>query len=211
MGSYYYFAAQLPYLMYGQKPPMSSEVFREQAQHFLTSDDMKFFKLVDMDPGDNNLSDKTQKSEASSGLSYAASASKSGCDFIDQWREWERALRLNLARQRAHKLAREGIETVAPPMFPTDAAATVTKAVTATESPLDAEIVLDKARWAAIEELQGFDYFNRKTIYAYLLKLLLLERHEKFNTEKGFNEYKSLYASILGSVQPGSSPAGELK
>jgi hypothetical protein len=35
-------------------------------------------------------------------------------------------------------------------------------------------------------------------MYAYLLKLLLMERRMAFKTEEGFNEYKGLYASILG-------------
>ena len=211
MGSYYYLAAQLPYLSYGQKPPMSSAAFRDLAKQHLSSGDLKFFELVDMDPGDKKPLDKDQKHGAGSELSYVESAPLLGCDFIDRWREWERALRLNLAKQRAQKMAKEGTETVPPPMFPTDAAAVAMKAVTATESPLEAELVLDKARWAVIDSLEGLDYFNRNTIYAYLLKLILLERHEVFNVEKGFNEYKSLYASILGSVQPGSSPAGEIK
>jgi len=45
-------------------------------------------------------------------------------------------------------------------------------------------------------------------IYAYYLKLLLLERRQSFNTEKGFAEYKTLYAEILESAQ--KSP-GETK
>ena len=96
-----------------------------------------------------------------------------------------------------------------PPLFPADAVAAAAKAAVATESPLEAEFVLDKARWDAIEGLQGIDNFDRNIVYAYLLKLILLERHQAFKVEEGFTEYKSLYASILGSVQPGSSPVGE--
>jgi hypothetical protein len=51
--------------------------------------------------------------------------------------------------------------------------------------------------------------FDRSTIYAYLLKLMILERRASFKTEIGFTEYKSLYASILESAQSGVSPAGE--
>ena len=207
MGSYYYLAAQLPYLVYGQKPPMSCSAFRVLAKQFLNSRDMAYFDLVDLDPDPEDKG----KNEAE-GSSYAESAAPSGCTFIDQWREWERTLRLNLARQRSRKVIREGAApTETPPIFPIDAAAAAIKAVSTAESPLEAELVLDKARWEAIESLQGINYFDRNTIYAYLLKLILLERHAMFSVEKGFAEYKSLYASILGSVQPGSSPAGEIK
>jgi len=76
---------------------------------------------------------------------------------------------------------------------------------------------LDKARWSAIESLQGVEYFDRNTIFAYLLKLLILERRSAMQPETGFSEYKSLYASIMDGVnvfdgvQTGVSPAGESK
>jgi len=203
---YYYLAAQLPYLIYGQKPPMSSAEFRNLAKPLLNSSDGMFFDLVNLDP-----EDKTEADYKRSEPSYAEYAPRSGCEFVDKWREWERTLRLNLARQRAQKAKLEGSVTVEPPALPTDAVAAVVKAMTTTESPLDAELLLDKARWEAIEDLQGINYFDRNTIFAYLLKLILLERHAMFNVEKGSAEYNSLYASILESVQPGSSPAGEIK
>ena len=185
---------------------MSSAAFRDLANSLLNPHDKALFGLVDLDP-----EEKGEEGGRHSGPSYADNAPPSGSVFIDRWREWERTLRLNLARQRAQRIKQEGGVSVEPPALPTDAVASVTRAVTATESPLEAELVLDKARWDAIEALQGIDYFNRNTIYAYLLKLILLERHAMFNVEKGFAEYKSLYASILGSAQPGSSPAGEKK
>jgi hypothetical protein len=184
---------------------MSSAAFRELAKPLLGSHDAELLDLVDLDPGE-----KKEGNQEESGPSYADSAHSSNCDFIDRWREWERSLRLNLARQRAQKTRREGSAPVEPPVFPADATAAAVKATVATESPLEAEFVLDKARWDAIEVLQGTDYFDRNTIFAYLLKLILLERHQAFKVEEGFNEYKSLYASILGSVQTGT-PAGELK
>jgi hypothetical protein len=69
------------------------------------------------------------------------------------------------------------------------------------DSPLEAEIFLDGARWKAIEEFQGLSYFSVNTVYAYLLKLLLMERRSCFRTEEGFTEYKELYASIMGEAK----------
>jgi hypothetical protein len=98
---------------------------------------------------------------------------------------------------------------VEPPEYPADAAATA-KAAVAMTSPLEAELFLDKARWDAIEAFQGLDYFNRNTIYAYLLKLLLMERRSLFKTEEGFAEYKGLYASIMeAGFTEGNSKAEE--
>jgi hypothetical protein len=78
----------------------------------------------------------------------------------------------------------------------------------AAETPLEAEILLDRARWNAIEQFQGIPAFSRNIVYGYLLKLLILERRASFKAETGFAEYKSLYASILEHAQPG---AGESK
>ena len=199
MGSYYYLASQLPYLIYGQTPPMSSGAFRDLAKPLLSGHDAALLDMVDLDP----------QPFTGEGPSYTDNAPASGSVFIDRWREWERSLRLNMARHRAIKTRRDGAAPVEPPIHPADAAAVAVKAVVATESPLEAEILVDKARWNAIEYLQGIDYFDRNTIYAYLLKLMILERRASFKTETGFAEYKSLYASILDRAQ--GSSTGEPK
>ncbi|GHV68453.1 hypothetical protein AGMMS49928_07980 [Spirochaetia bacterium] len=199
MGSYYYLASQLPSLIYGQEAPMSAAAFRDLARPLLDAGDAVLLDLCDLDPQPFKAGDE--------GPSYADNAVAAGSDFIDRWREWERALRLNLARVRSVKSKREGAAPVEPPIFPADAVAAAVKAAAA-ESPLEAELILDKARWDAIEVLQGINYFDRNTIYAYLLKLLLLERGAAFEVETGFAEYKSLYAAILERVQ---TPMGEAK
>jgi hypothetical protein len=129
--------------------------------------------------------------------------------FLDKWRCWERTLRLNLARYRAQRLKREGGAPVDPPEDPSDAAATA-KAAVSMESPLEAELFLDKSRWDAIEAFQGLDYFNRNTIYAYLLKLLLMERRSLFRAEEGLREYQGLYAAVL-AARPDDGESGEPK
>ncbi|MDR1971531.1 MAG: DUF2764 domain-containing protein [Treponema sp.] len=186
MGSYYYFVAQLPALVYGQEPPMDSSAFRELARTQMSAEDGALLEGLD--------------------LSGNPGQAPSGCDFIDAWRDWERALRLNLARIRSQRLKREAPGD--PPVVPAAASSAAQQAAAIPDSPLEAELFLDRARWAAIEEFQGIPYFSRNTVYAYLLKLLILERHGSFKAETGFAEYKSLYASILERAQSG---AGESK
>jgi hypothetical protein len=126
--------------------------------------------------------------------------------FVTAWREWEGVLRLGLARARAQKLRREGSDqrsAADAPEYPADAV-NAAKAALSMESPLEAEILLDKARWAAIENLQGINSFTENAMYAYLLKLLLMERRQAFKTEEGFSEYKTLYASILENADKSS-------
>jgi hypothetical protein len=189
---------------------MLPEAFKELAKPLLDAEDAALLDMVSLDPAPYGEA-------PSAGISYADQAPPSGSDFIDQWREWERALRLNLARQRSVKVKREGAALAEAPIIPADAAVAAHGATAMVDSPLDADIFLDKARWSAIDALQGGDYFDRNTVFAYLLKLLILERRAAMQPETGFSEYKSLYASIVDGVnvfdgaQTGVSPAGESK
>jgi hypothetical protein len=181
---------------------MSSEAFKELAISLMSKRDAALLKTLRLE---------FQPPEAGEPASYAKAAKPSGSSFIDHWREWERVLRLNLAKYRSLKTRPEGVAPVEPPAIPTDAAVTAAKAIATAESPLEAEIFIDRARWNAIESFQGNDYFGHNTIFAYLLKLLILERRASFQAETGFSEYKSLYASILENAQAGVLAAGESK
>jgi hypothetical protein len=187
--------AQLPSLIYGQAAPMSSAHFRELARQALSPEDAALLDSFTLNPF-APLPAETQ----------AAVAAAGGCAFLDRWREYERALRLNLAKYRGAKIKRDFPADV--PDYPADAAAAA-RAAAALESPLEAEIFLDESRWRAVDLFQGLDYFDRNTVYAYLLKLLLLERRSCFRTEEGFAEYKGLYAAVMGAAGSGAlSPAG---
>jgi len=211
VGAYYYLVSQLPSLVYGQKPPMLPEAFKELVKPMLNAEDAALIDTISLDPAPG------ESVSSHTSISYANQSPPSGSSFIDGWREWERALRLNLARQRAIKVKRENAALAEPPTIPADAATAAHGAIATVDSPLEADIFLDKARWSAIEALQGIDYFDRNTVFAYLLKLLILQRRDSMRAETGFSEYKSLYASIMsgiavgGGVQTGVSPVGESK
>jgi len=190
VGQYYYLVPQLPYLVFGQTPPMSPEEFKKLALTLLDTRDAALLDTLGLGltpPLDEGVS--------------------SGSDFIDKWREWERILRLNLVKHRAAKLKREAPASE-PPVLPSDAASAAAKA--AQESPLEGEIIIDKARWRAIDTLlEGSGPFDSDVVFGYMLKLIILNRQALFEAERGFSEYKSLYASIL--EQSGKLSAGESK
>ncbi|AEF83828.1 conserved hypothetical protein [Treponema primitia ZAS-2] len=194
MGSYYYLAAQLPNLVYGQSAPINFGYFEELAEKFLDATDKAFFDMISLAPD-------SLGPEGDGTPSYAELPRSTGCEFIDKWREWERALRLNLARYRSQRLKRDNVVSVEPPLLPVEASAAAARAVAVSDSPLEAEEILDKARWDLIGSIQGLDSFSQDIIFAYKLKLLILERRLSFKTEEGFKEYKSLYAAILDSAQ----------
>ena len=200
--SYFYLMAQLPYLIFEQRPPMSSAAFMSLCETLLNKGDLALLMGLSLDPQPDEKKKRLQDEVVSAkteGPTYSRPSPSSGCSFIDSWREWERVLRLNLAKNRAIKKGREDLVSVEPPYIPQDASNTAAKAVNSSVSPLEGELIIDKARWNIIDTLVGYDYFNRRNVFAYYLKLLLLERRQAFNAERGFAEYKSLYAAIVDS------------
>ena len=199
---YYYFVPQLSSLVYGQPPPMSSQAFKEKAATMLDEKDSGLLDMLGLDPP----APEAVRDGDSPG------AKSAGCDFIDGWREWEKALRLNLARLRAAGMGREDESLPEAPVPPSSAAEAAARALDA-ETPLDGEVIIDKARWKAVEELQGSELFHRRTVFAYLMKLIILERQALFQAETGFSEYKSLYDSILersNAASPDAAPNGSI-
>ncbi len=196
MGSYYYLVAQLPAISFGSVPAMRSKDFIDLASYLLTAKDADLLAQCSLDPFP----------EADGALAPLVAT---GSALIDGWRTWEGALRLNMAKLRAQNLKRDGAGNREAPADPLNASAAARAAI-AVESPLDADLFLDRARWDAIEAFQGFDYFGRDTVYAYLLKLLLLERRAIFKVDEGFAEYTALYASIMEAA-PYSNESGEPK
>ncbi|GHT61586.1 hypothetical protein FACS1894109_20240 [Spirochaetia bacterium] len=197
--AYYYLVAQLPSLSYGQAVPMGSKAFIDLCKTALTHEDVAFLDFCTLDPW-----------ALAPGTGVASAAESAAPEFFAKWYAWERTLRLNLARYRASRVKRDVPADVSD--YPADAAAAA-KAASAMDSPLEAEIFLDEARWQAIEAFQGLDYFDRNTVYAYLLKLLLMERRSAFRADEGFSEYKGLYAAVMeaarGPVSETSTESGE--
>ncbi|MDR2068865.1 MAG: DUF2764 domain-containing protein [Spirochaetaceae bacterium] len=206
MGSYYFLIAQLPYLIYGQPAPMSPEAFKSLCDYHLDPADRVLLDYCTLEGGGIYREGFP---------SYGESPEPTPSAFINGWRSWERALRLHLARLRFQRLKPEGGTAPASPPEGMVQAALAAKAALAIESPLEAELFLDKSRWDVIETLQGIDYFTRNTIFGYLLKLLLMERRSFFKAEEGFAEYKGLYASIMeaagGLASVTSTESGEPK
>ncbi|MCL2879822.1 MAG: DUF2764 domain-containing protein [Treponema sp.] len=176
--NYYYFIASLPYINYGDKPPVSSEEFREQCRNFLTKSDAALLRYCYYD---SKLAMETEKS--------------TGSAFIDLLMHRQRILGLTLAKLRAARLKVPGPEEEASQDIPRVIAAA--KAAFDMDDPLAAELSLDRARWSVLDEMVGTNYFGVNNIYAYLMKLQLLERKQSFNEALGFTEYRNIYDTIL--------------
>ena len=185
---YYFLIAQLPYLSYGQTPPISSAAFKELCREYLLPCHFKLLRhcVCGIPEGE--------------GPFRAADSA-----FIDKWRRRECALIHAMAQLRAARL-----KTDAPPAEHWDMdAENQAKTAVSMDNPLEAELFLDKGRWDVVEQLQRNAYFSVNAVYAYMLKLLLIERRAAFRVEEGFAEYKALYASIMENA-PGVGATGDI-
>lgn len=121
---------------------------------------------------------------------------KSASLLVSRWNEGEKNLRLALASLRAEKLGKSIIADNAS--YPADILQTARTAINA-ESPLEAEIILNKMRLAFLETLRPMDSFSEEYIFYYGLKLKLLERIRKFDLQSGTKAYRKIYDSIMNN------------
>jgi hypothetical protein len=175
--NYYYFVASLPWISYGDSPPAGSREFREQCYAL-------------MDPGDAALTEYCRYDPRV----ILAAVRPAGSAFIDLLMARERALILNLAYLRAGGLKRP--PSGEPPRDDPGAEAAA-KAAFEMEDPLQAELYLDRFRWGVLDDMVGTDYFGVNNIFAYLMKLQLLERRQLFDAGKGLAGYTKLYGAIV--------------
>jgi hypothetical protein len=142
------------------------------------------------------------------------------------WRSyaaWETALRDELALQRAQRLGRDPQPFLRPAPFFAGLPGVAREALAA-GTPREVEEALDRRRWARLEELEAGTQFDLDRLVVYRLKLLLLERRDRWRPEPGRAAFAKGYAGILdravpssvansflGEHRPGASRHGETK
>lgn len=173
----YYLISQLPSLDgVGENTPLpiTEERFTELCERFLGKKTLAAMQNLTLVPPRNYEG-------MSSGL-------------IDVWNENERDLRLALGKVRAEKL-KKTFDTQGRllPVGCVKAASTATEI----ENPMDAEKYLNSYRLDFLESLRPTDTFSDDYILYYGLKLKLILRIRKFDTEAGEKAYRNIYDSIL--------------
>jgi len=180
---YYYTLSTLPMLSYEGAPPFSIEEFYEMCRGNIADEDLMVLMEAGLEPPENN-----EESE------------RSGSDALDSWLEWETALRNELVSYRAQKLAweterykRDG--EVVTGVFD------IARNAASQESPLQAEDLLNKARWNYLEELETGHFFELTNLVVYSLKLQLLLRKARFTQEQGEDAFKGIYQTVREDIQ----------
>jgi Protein of unknown function (DUF2764) len=110
--------------------------------------------------------------------------------LLQRWYDREHALRNELARRRALRLEVEENRDLREAPFD-ETAVRLAERVMNMESPWAAEEALDRARWAFLDELEVFHYFDFERLLVYGLKLRLWERRRTFDKEKGRDRFQA--------------------
>ena len=175
--SLYYLMSQLPSLDgLGENaaPPITEERFLELCHRFLGK--------------------KAQRNLDRLTLSPPRDFEPSPSALINAWNAGERDLRLALSRVRAERMQKS---------FDTGGADLsidlLQAARTAAEmgDPLEAEQFLNRYRLAFLETLRPMDLFAEDSVFYYGLKLKLMLRASRFDTQAGKAAYQNIYSSIL--------------
>jgi len=184
---YYYFAATLPALQVGMPAPMTSAEFLERCTAHLPPAHLAAVAAATI-----------------SSPATAVPPGANGSTLLVRYYAWEWSLRNELVRLRARRLERAP-EPWVRPVSRDDIGSRVAQSVFQAASPLEAELLLERERWAVIESLKALHYFDLEYLVAYRLQLEILVRLARLREEAGEAHYRETYAAILAAA-PETSP-----
>ena len=168
--------AQLPALSdSSQQLPITEEYFKELCSRFMDKKNLSVLDGITLEP------------------SYYLE--KTGCYLLDTWYDYERKLRIALGQLRGLRMKKAfvGNDIVVDSDIMQSA-----RTAMGFDSPLEAEQYINSLRLAKINSLWPSDNFSTEAVFAYGLKLKLLNRIARFNEEKGMASYRKIYDRILG-------------
>ncbi len=175
MTQYYYLVASLPMLRSDDPPPLPSPAFLELCREQAAAADHALLTRI----------------------SLAALEFLPGDPAV--WKEyasWETALRDELAVLRGQQLGLDPAPFLRVAPFVAGLTALAREALGA-GTPGEVEAALDRRRWSRLDELEAGTQFGLGRLVVYRLKLLLLERRQRFQPEPGRKAFTSEFSRIL--------------
>lgn len=148
-------------LHFGAKPPFSFEKFLGDCQEFISEQDFALLKNL---PLTIDEYDKRLKNVA-----------------IEKWLAFDTALRNELVKIRAEMKKIEPEKFLRPGAIFNLAISHTAMAAHRNPAILEAEEIMDQARWEVLDELSFGHYFDIDFLIIYAYKLKILERWEKID------------------------------
>jgi hypothetical protein len=175
--SLYYLLSSLPLLSFDAAPPISEDAFLGACQAQLDRRD----------------------AEAASALLCGL---PSPHPFVCAWRDKETILRNAAARERARVAGSDATRWLRPAGGCDTYLESLVEDAFQEADPLRREKTLDRARWAAAEELQGPDPLTVRVALAYAIKLAILLRWSLRRADRGREAFDTLTAAPVSLGEP---------
>lgn len=176
MRQYYYLVSSLPSLDFGIRRPLEYPDFLKRCSEQLSLNDMRLVKAATIIPGGDF--------ESASGA-------------LGQWQTFEANLRDELTRMRALRKSEDASKFIRGQIWTDPFLSSFIRQVGSLESPLEAEIALDRARWQRLEELSRGHFFDIYYLITYALKLQILERWDRINEGEGKEILREVVSEVI--------------
>ncbi|MDP3732417.1 MAG: DUF2764 family protein [Candidatus Omnitrophota bacterium] len=173
MPTYYtYLISSLPMLHFGMKPPFSFERFLKNCRGFITEEDLLLLMNLPL-----------TIDEYSKPATMMVRGESVRHPTIERWLAFDTALRNELVKIRAHSKKIEPVKYMRGESPIDQAISHTAMSSHRSTSILEAEKLLDEARWQALDDLGFGHYFDTGFLILYAYKLKVLERWEKMHTQ----------------------------
>ena len=176
MAEYYYLAASLPMLKKDEMPPVSPEYFMSLCADWLSEKELAIISSLSLIPSEKN--EFPPESVAF------------------KWIAHETALRNRMLKTRA---AASGVEAEKylreESSFFTETEKN-SQDLAAAANPFEKEKLADSLRWNFLSELESGHFFDFDKLCVYKLQLLILEKWQTRNVDKGNKELDRLLGCI---------------
>ena len=182
MAAYYYLISSLPMLDLDSPVKLDSSAFIELCRDFLPENELEIISSLKIEPN-----------ETSTNISE-----------LEAWKNWETQLRNSLVKYRG-KEANINVNDYL--REERDYSSEIEKGVVdaySKSNPLEREDHLDKVRWSKLEGMEVGHDFDFLKLCLYKLKLLICEKRNKYNLEKGSQDFDEVIAHIYeqDSMEP---------
>jgi hypothetical protein len=177
LGQYYYAVTSLPQLFFESDnyPPMDE--FLNLCRENLTGRDQRAIEDAYVMLAEDDLRRGTEAEV-----------------LFKEWIDWNLSLRVELASLRAQTLRWDSEELQdIERIIGTEEAA---REIYTQDTPLAAEDLLERYRWAKLDALEVGHYFDLKKLIVYMIRLSILTRRAQFARDVGEENFSRMYETI---------------
>lgn len=185
MSQYFYAVSTLSLLEFSQEQVPEAAEFLDMCRRELTPPELELLQQAVLVPGGE---------PTAVGLEYETLLD--AAEVVTAWLNWESRLRDELVRLRAQKIEIDGSSYISDAAYVTGVHDVAREAISAA-SPLEAEEILDRARWRYLDELEAGHFFDLSKLIIYYVRLQILERRSLFRGDRGEKRFGELYSSVM--------------